>query len=637
MKMPRAAIISLAALAVAAGLAGYAAGRLQGRGESSPAAARENAGASSGGPAIPAQSGGVPSPAQPARPPFALPEAGFSDRAGLDAFVAGLRKSGLSESLAKWLAISMKVRTDLAGSFELAKEADLEREWAVAVAVSDPAGGFELVRTLRGGLLYGPFGGGGAQQSFYGTLGRTNPALGMELLGRLSPYEALSLAPALFASWAEVSHDAALSAASHIEPGNVRESALLGLFREWGERDRRGMLAWAAAQNPQMGKIAFRSQLELSGTRNPQEILELAREFPDAVDPQTVANIAGYLVGQGAEGWKSIGDFPEGPLRDGMVSSFANRMSEANPQGAWALAQSLPPQDRAKFLDLFAIRELAKVAPAEIAEAVRDGDYPEFSSSDVISEWANTDPRAAFAWSVHNLSGQRMASSMAAALSGWAKSDPSAAVAAIDGLAPGMRAKLLPEMLSAWGGSDPKAALAFTNDLPEIDRRRGAAGVINGWAFTDPLAAAQALGTVPPEGMESAYDTVSWRLADKDPGGAAQWALSIQNAGMRNRAASRVTQSWGEKDAAGASEFLTTLEPGDLRDHAAAGFIKSIRDLDPATAAAWASAIGQPEMRTNNLRGALQAWKEKDPAAARRFAAAIESEPLRIEMLRVLE
>jgi hypothetical protein len=568
-----------------------------------------------------------------------LPPADFSDRAELDAYVANLRKSGLSEGLAKWLAISANLQAvDLPTSFRLAKEANLENEWAVAAALADPKGGLALVRTLRGGLLFAGLGGNGASSRFFQTLGRTDPALGLEFLGKMPAFEAGCLVSSLFKSWAETSPDAAMAAATGIKEKSVRDRALTGLFQQWGTRDRHGMLEWATAQSPAMGKLAFRSLLELSNMQNPEEVLALAQEFPTAVDATTLTNVAGQLVPKGADGWKPIAEFPAGRLRDGMISWFANRFADADPEAAWALAKSLPPEDRAKFLDWTAIRTLAKVAPAEIARIVRDGNYSDISGiRDVISVWSQKDPQAAFAWSASNLTGTHLTDALGSALRGWMKSDAGAAVQAVNGLTPGLRAKLLPEMLSAWGGSDPQAALTFAQELPLVERARATEGLFKGWAFSDPTAAAKALLTAPAPGMAAAYDQVAWRLTDKNPAAAMDWAEQIGDPAMASRVAAKVTESWGEKDAASASERLAALKPGKFRDSAVSGFVESIRDLDPASAATWANSIGDAKMRQTNLRRAVTSWKTADPGAAARFVQNLPSDAAKTEMLQLLK
>jgi hypothetical protein len=626
-------VISLAALA---GVVGFAAGHFLARSEFT-AVPRPPSGAEVEG-AVPTSRGSGPTSAAHLPKSVPLPVADFSDRAGLDAYVAGLQKSGLSEGLAKWLAVSANLQAvGLPASFRLAKEANLENEWAVAAAMSDPQGGLDLVRTLRGGLLFAGLGDNGAPSLFFQTLGLTDPALGLEFIGKMPVFEAQCVVSSLFKSWAETSPDAALAAASAITKKSVRDRALTGLFQQWGARDRHGMLEWAVAQSPQMGKLAFRAQLDFSNMQNPEEVIALAREFPTAVDANTLTNVAGQLVPRGAEGWQPIADFPPGPLRDGMISWFANRFSDANPEAAWALAKSLPPEDRAKFLNWTAIRTLAKVAPAEIAQIVRDGNYSDISGiRDVISVWSKKEPQAAFTWAAANLAGTHLTDSLGAALFGWANTDPAAAAAAMNNLTPGLRAKLLPDLLSAWGRSTPSTAFAYIQQLSPRERGRATASLFEGWAASDPAAAGKALATQSSAGMESAYDEVAWRLTEKDPAAAMDWAAQVADPKMAARAVGRVTESWAEKDAAAVSDRLATLPAGKFRDQAVSGFVESVRELDPPTAASWAASIQAPDVQRNKLQAVLKFWKTQDPAAARAFAGQLPASELKDAMVRLV-
>lgn len=110
---------------------------------------------------------------------------------------------------------------------------------------------------------------------------RTNPALGLELLQGLPPaFDSGSIAAAFFESWRELDPDAAQAG---------------GLFRAWGRREPRAMMQWAAGQDAPTARTAFRSLLDGRDARDPTELIALAREFPDAVDENTLTNLAGGL------------------------------------------------------------------------------------------------------------------------------------------------------------------------------------------------------------------------------------------------------------------------------------------------------------------------------------------------------
>lgn len=543
--------------------------------------------------------------------PPELPEASFVDQAGMDEFIAGLRSQGISEDLAKWLAISGRMRTDLPASLELAVAADVGMEWAVAVALQDPEGGFELVRGMKGPVSFSASGMNGPLTPFFQTLARTNPKLGLSLLERLSVIEAGPAANAFFESWASVSPDGAINATTELGSKSLREHAQMGLFKEWGSRDRREMIAWASAQDQKTMERAFRSLYDAGGVSDPEGLLNLVQEFSTGGDFLPVSRIATELATKGADGWGPISELPPGRIRNTAIWSFSSRMSEANPEAFWQLAQTVSEADRKRLLGGFATRQLAKIAPAEIAAIARDGnEHSHVGVAEIVSIWAGSDSAAAFDWSVTNLAGAEQTEALEGALRGWVKTDPSGAVEVLNGLEPGKRARLLPDVLSSWGASDPQAALKFADDLAPAERARATEGVVKGWAYTDAAAAAAALVDLPPQGLGSAYDTVAWRLADSAPGEAMGWAESIADDGMRNRVVGKVTESWAEKDAAGASESIGNLEPGPFRDRAVEGLVRAISGLDPASAQVWAKSIGSEDLREKMLKLATEGGED---------------------------
>jgi len=555
----------------------------------------------------------------------------------MSAYEAKLEKLGLGENLSKWLAISAKAKVDLPGSLALARQSHLLREWAAAVALSDPKRGFLLVHSVHE-LSFDLYSGGTALGAFFQTLGATHPEVGRPLLDQLGIYEAMYTAePNFYSSWAKIDADAALESALQTRSRALQEQALLGVLHTWGARDLHGMVEWASRQGHEIGKVAGRSISEPDEQGDAVAILKLAREFPQMAKNIDLVNTAGALVGRGAEGWKAIEEFPPGAARKEMIEWFSDRLAETDPKAAWDLAKSLSPEDRKQFIGAFAPRDLAKVAPAAMATLMLDPDFPTpVEVSEVISIWADKDPKAAFQWSTENLGGVQLSDSVQAALGQWAKKDPAAAVAAADGMAPGLRAQLLPGMLSDWAQADPQAAVSFATQLPPIDKQRAIEGAIKGWAAADPKAAAEGLLKLP-YSLRDAYDDVASQLLEKDPAFAMSWAARIPDPASAASEAEDIERSWGGRDAEAASGQLASLQPGNFRDNAVAGFVDSISNLDPKSAAGWADSIQQPKLRENTLRNVVESWHKSDPASASAFVDAMSAGDLRDKMAAVLQ
>jgi hypothetical protein len=436
-------------------------------------------------------------------------------------------------------------------------------------------------------------------------------------------------------SWASVAPFQTVAEALKTLPEATRKTMTYGLFKTWGRADRVEMLTWAQAQGPLWGTFAFRSLSDFPGVRNPEEILDLAVRFPSVTDSMALWSAAQQLAVSGVEGFNVIAKLPPGMLREGLVRRFAWSYAERDPEAAWELMQTLPPEEQALFFKE-ALAGFSKLAPRKVAEALKANGMSD-SYVVLIRQWAEQDAPEALGWTRNNLTGLALRDSLETIFTNWSKNDPASALGALSQFPPGQRARLLPSLAAAYGEADPQSALAWAGGLPPIDRIRGVNAVVKGWAQKDAVAAATALKSLPPAGLDSAFNSVAWSVARENPAYATTWAADLAEPGTRNRVISRVVGTWGAADASAASEYLQTLDGGDFRDHAVAGFVGSIRDLDPATAAAWANSIQTQDLKRKHLRGALQAWKANDPAAARRFAGAIESEPLRIEMLRVVE
>jgi hypothetical protein len=376
----------------------------------------------------------------------------------------------------------------------------------------------------------------------------------------------------------------------------------------------------------------------MTGKVKPEDLMDLAREFPDAVEPMILYNAADSLAARGAEGFEIISDYPAGKHRDTIILDFASRLASNDPKAAWDLAKKLPEEDQKKFLSPAVRRELAKIAPRELAEyTLAQGADSSRAITGVIDTWAEKEPRGAFDWSSQNLEGRPLSDSLSRSLNQWVKTDPSSAATAANTLAPGMRAKLLPGMLTSWGGTDPQAAFAFANQLPEIDRLKADDGVIRGWAYKDPQAAAAVLASLPVEGMDRSYDAIARKLGETDPASAMTWAGGIADAKKREEMARDVTRNLSDKDAAAASKQLDGLSPGPFRDNAIAGFVDSVSDLDPESAAVWAGSIQKKELRNDSVRTSIKNWYSKDPGAARAFVNTMSPGALKDEMSKLVE
>ncbi len=560
-----------------------------------------------------------------------IPESDFQDAAGFRTYVERLEALGLTKDFSRWLALASLASRDFRASFDFAIEEDLLNLWSSGAAMADPEAAAELIQTLP------PAKASRAAREFFTILGRTNPEAGLRLMLSL-PIAVITAGDAafpFFASWAQNAPIAAAEAALTIESATLRDRALGGAFHNWGPRDRTAMMAWAAAQNPQVGRTAFFSMYEGTVMTDPAEVFALAAKYPDLVHNAVIFDLAGSLATMGDEGWQIANALPAGAMRNEILQRYGGALAQSDPARAWELAKTMEPRDRRYFLQL-AASGLAKADPAGVAELAAKGELgPSYQFRSVMQTWSETDPAAAFAWAHRQPGSRSRLDALTTIVRQWSESDPMSAVSALDQLTPEARARVLPNLAAGYGKVSPPSALAWAKNLRPIERSRAMESIFEGWADVDPSAAAAELLTVPADGLDSAITSVASGLANKDPGAALKWSGQLGPTNAQNSAARAAANVWGRNDAETASDYLTELPTGDFRDYAVRGFTASITTLDPGTAAAWAKSIGRKELRTEALTDVLRVWKAKDPAAARNFAEALEPGPTRDQMLKI--
>ena len=438
-----------------------------------------------------------------------------------------------------------------------------------------------------------------------------------------------------FELWSQGSPLGAAEAASGLEPALLWKRSLQGVFHTWGTEDPEAMMAWASTQEKRVAQMALRSFYEGNGLRDPEGVLNLMGRYPEISDWWTTVELASSLATTGKAGWARVTSLPDGPKKRQIAMRFGSSMARTDPEGLWELAERLSPEDR-RYLLRLGVSNVARVAPAEVVSlAATEWLGAHYQLRSAIEIWAETTPDAALNWSATNLSGRERTDALGAALGAWMKTDPGSAVGALQGLPLGLRARLLPGAARSWGGAEPNRALEWANSLGNLDRVGAIDAVIQGWAAEDPVAAAEALATVPTEGLGRAHEDVARRLAEKDPKAAVEWAAGLAGDSDRSRSITSAVRSWGGRDAEAASGYVANLNPGRFRDRAAEGLVDSIRQLDPGSAAEWAISIEDSGLQMATLRRVVSGWREQDPEAAKRYVDTLPSGELRTELGRV--
>lgn len=564
----------------------------------------------------------------------ASPRAAMPDIANAAEFQAYVREfsrdTGASEEFSQWVALTAFAKKNFQAAFQFARSEKLIGLWSTGAAMVNPEKAVAAIRTLPAAES------SAALWELMPALGRLEPQKGLALLQTLPVAAAQDAAFSFFQNWAELSVDAAAQAAERLQNRRFRNRSLSGVFHVWGLQDRQAMMEWAAKQDVSIGRLAFSSCYESAGVRDPEKALALVQEFPKTADWYILAEVSGALVAKGESGWDTILELPYGALRNQVMLRAGDDMARDDPAGAWKMFQTLSPEDQNYFLRLSA-GSLAKTAPREIAEMFVGGRLgPEYLSS-VMRAWTQSDAPAAVAWTSGHLDGLAKMNSLSEIFRQWVSADAVSAMGALQGLAPGPRAQILPRVIQSWASTAPTDALAWAKSLPALDRTRSVDAVIKGWAAKDPVAAAKILVETPSAGLESSYDVISTALVRTQPDYAVQWAGNLSEEGLRNRAIGKIAEAWGRQDASAAADQLAKMQPGGFQDSAITGFVRAITELDPSTAAGWAGSIQNQNLRKESLNGVMQNWCSKDRGAARNFVNAMAPGLLKEEMQRLVE
>ena len=211
-------------------------------------------------------------------------------------------------------------------------------------------------------------------------------------------------------------------------------------------------------------------------------------------------------------------------------------------------------------------------------------------------------------------------------------------------------------VLNAIAWKEPDKALGYLDKIPDTPENRqlleqGTRSVINGGSqmnrFEELLSKAspkirpllleagfqfggrnagadaarwtQRLSELPSERQANAVGSLASGWAQVDPEAAIQWALSLPDAGQRDRALQNATGTWAAADPYEASAWINSLPAGKDRDIATRNLVGALSAAEPETAWTWALSIGSSEQRRSALELAYMGMVKKDAALARNF------------------
>ncbi len=270
-------------------------------------------------------------------------------------------------------------------------------------------------------------------------------------------------------------------------------------------------------------------------------------------------------------------EFPDGAMKRKFVRSLLHTISQSKPKVALEyMRDKLPVGSDSDSMIASAIHDWAQKGEPEKAvawasENMEPGGGREMAIRFGVTTWSKTDPKAAIDYALKLPAADKRDSLWGIALE-WPKSDPEGALKFIrthDDPAEisGFTERAFWELVEAKGGKPTlKTALA----MPEGKRRMDAVdGVFSGWAHVDAGAAALALremkvGTLKDKAI-SGFIGMATRT---DPSGSLQWALEINNPGMRKTHTMNTARSWLRSDRKKAEKWIQSSPaiPADLKE-----------------------------------------------------------------------
>jgi hypothetical protein len=420
----------------------------------------------------------------------------------------------------------------------------------------------------------------------------------------------------LYGIWAEKDPRAAAAKALSIPNAQERGNAIRSLAREWSGQDPLAAWEWAEA---------------IESPRMREDLLEMiiGSVMAEGDTRQAIALLGGMPTGKGRSGAldkiathlavsdpRSAFDFVKSQIQtsgdEEAYSSVLSQWARTDPTRAIQFALELE-SGKARSSAIQAIfNDTASRDPALAIELLAQVDEETLRGS-VYS--------LAYNLARHDVNGAL----------GWVESLPEGEV----------RDNAFSNVISEWANQDPKAActhLARIQD--ESDRRRGLDAALSRWGYEDAVAAMTwAVENLDPKDQErllSGSLINSW--ADQDMGGAAEWVAALPGGELQKRAVSNLVQKWARDDLVAAGNWLKKLKSGEARDGAVRSYADQVFAEDPEAALIWADSIGDEASRFSQVEHLAGRYLEKSPEKAKRWIARSSLPPERqAELLKAVE
>ncbi|MGB0290751.1 MAG: hypothetical protein ACPGC0_06120, partial [Opitutales bacterium] len=206
-------------------------------------------------------------------------------------------------------------------------------------------------------------------------------------------------------------------------------------------------------------------------------------------------------------------------------------------------------------------------------------------------------------------------------LNAFARNDKEGAMEYLRTIPPGVDKNTLVKNLAQELTKDnPLAALDWAATMSDKDLAdRARNTVLREWAERDPVGMIAHLEQSGDTGaLKNQADVLADSYARQDAPSAAIWALSLKDPSAQVRAVEAVIEEWLDHDTYEATVWISELDKGPTRDKAVQELVQKVRRTDTPSALTWGLTIDNQKGRTQSVNGLLQTMKNNGQEAEAR-------------------
>ena len=396
---------------------------------------------------------------------------------------------------------------------------------------------------------------------------------------------------AIAVRWVEADPQTALTAALALPSGAAASGLLARMIERWAALDSDAALAWVIGQPDSPAHAeALAAVARVVAADDPHRALALADRFDGAARRRTLeATFQAWAAVDAPAAMAALAGL-EGPSAPpGAQYDIIHNWAEADPMAAfeWARAQKQTLENM--NLAIIPLQVLARSAPEQALALAEELGEPRLAQAlDAITgAWATTDPEAAAAW--------------------VAAAGPEVQQAAVT-------------VAYAYAQASPSQAIKWAERLPAETRRLALPSVVQAIALESPDEASDFVATIRDQTMRTAASSAlvtAW--AQTEPEDANRWIARNATAEERPRLLAQVFGMWGHVDRDGAASALRRMRRQEDRDHATLALIITAAYEDPDFAEDLYRGIRAEGTKREAAQMLFSQFSQDDPERAKRY------------------